>query len=93
MGTCLLKSNVISMKYIDSTVPSDANRQWDENLKQYYVEYQKNGTSYKMWIEDEKSIEAKFDLMHNYKLAGTAYWQKDMEKEGLWDLIEKEINK
>ena len=46
-----------------------------------------------MWIEDEKSIEAKFDLMHNYKLAGTAYWQKDMEKEGLWDLIEKEINK
>ena len=88
-----VKSNVISMKYIDSTVPSDANRQWDENLKQYYVEYQKNGTSYKMWIEDEKSIEAKFDLMHNYKLAGTAYWQKDMEKEGLWDLIEKEINK
>ena len=46
-----------------------------------------------MWIEDEKSIEAKFNLMHNYKLAGAAYWQKDMEKEGLWDLIEKEINK
>lgn len=88
-----VESNVVSMKYIDSTVPSDANKQWDENLKQYYVEYQKNGVSYKMWIEDEKSIEAKFDLMHNYKLAGAAYWQKDMEKEGLWDLIEKEINK
>lgn len=88
-----VKSKVVSMKYIDSVVPDDANRQWDENLKQYYVEYEKEGINYKMWIEDEKSIEAKFELMHKYKLAGAAYWQKDMEEEKLWNLVEKEINK
>ena len=78
-----VKSTVISMKYVDSAVPEEATRQWNNDLKQYYVEYQKNGTNYKMWIEDENSIEAKFVLMHNYNLAGAAYWQKDMEKEGL----------
>lgn len=81
------------MKYVDSAVPEEATRQWNNDLKQYYVEYQKNGTNYKMWIEDENSIEAKFVLMHNYNLAGAAYWQKDMEKEGIWELVEKEINK
>ena len=88
-----VKSTVISMKYVDSAVPEEATRQWNNDLKQYYVEYQKNGTNYKMWIEDENSIEAKFVLMHNYNLAGAAYWQKDMEKEGIWELVEKEINK
>lgn len=88
-----VKSTVISMKYVDSAVPEEATRQWNNDLKQYYVEYQKNGTNYKMWIEDENSIEAKFILMHNYNLAGAAYWQKDMEKEGIWELVEKEINK
>lgn len=87
-----VKSKVVSMKYIDSVVPDDANIQWDENLKQYYVEYEKEGINYKMWIEDEKSIEAKFELMHKYELAGAAYWQKDMEEEKLWNLVEKEIN-
>ena len=88
-----VKSTVISMKYVDSAVPEEATRQWNNDLKQYYVEYQKNGTNYKMWIEDENSIEAKFVLMHNYNLAGAAYWQKGMEKEGIWELVEKEINK
>lgn len=88
-----VKSTVISMKYVDSAIPEEATRQWNNDLKQYYVEYQKNGTNYKMWIEDENSIEAKFVLMHNYNLAGAAYWQKGMEKEGIWELVEKEINK
>lgn len=88
-----VKSTVISMKYVDSAVPEEATRQWNNDLKQYYVEYQKNGTNYKMWIEDENSIEEKFVLMHNYNLAGAAYWQKGMEKEGIWELVEKEINK
>lgn len=87
-----VKSSVVSMKYIDSVVPADAERNWNEELKQYYVEYEKNGTDYKMWIEDETSIKAKFDLMNKYKLAGAAYWQKDMEKQSIWDVVEQGIN-
>lgn len=85
--------DVIYMRSIDSNIPNGTEKVWDENLKQYYVEFQRNGATYKMWIEDTKSIQAKFDLMHQYKLAGAAYWQKDFESANIWDVIETEINK
>lgn len=84
---------VIYMRSIDSNIPSGAEKTWNEDLKQYYVEYQRNGATYKMWIEDEESLKAKFDLMHKYNLAGAAYWQKDFESQKIWDLVETEINK
>lgn len=87
------KSDVISMKYINSTIPSNVEKVWDEDLKQYYVEYQKNGVTYKMWIEDERSITEKFKLMKKYNLAGAAYWQKDFETENIWDVVDEQINK
>ena len=86
-----ITSNVISMKNIDSKIPSNVERKWDEDLKQYYVEYEQNGTTYKMWLEEEESIEAKFALMKEYNLAGAAYWQKDFEKASIWDVVAEEI--
>jgi spore germination protein YaaH len=83
-------SGVVSMKNIDSKIPSGVEKVWDDNLKQYYVEYQSNGVTYKMWIEDENSIKAKFALMKEYKLAGAAYWQKDYESSDIWDVIAEE---
>ena len=86
-----ITSNVISMKNIDSKIPSNVEKKWNEDLKQYYVEYEQNGTTYKMWLEEEESIKAKFALMKEYNLAGAAYWQKDFEKASIWDVIAEEI--
>lgn len=86
-----ITSNVVSMKYIDSKIPSNVERKWNEDLKQYYVEYEQNGTTYKMWLEEEESIKAKFALMKEYNLAGAAYWQKDFEKASIWDVVAEEI--
>ena len=79
------------MKNIDSKIPSNVEKVWDENLKQYYVEYQEDGITYKMWLEEEESIKAKFALMKKYNLAGAAYWQKDFEKPSIWDVVAEEI--
>lgn len=87
-----VKSDVVTIKYINSILPSDVKKVWDEDLKQYYVEYEKNGITYKMWIEDEKSITEKFSLMKKYNLAGAAYWQKDFETSNIWDVVDEEIN-
>ena len=84
-------STVISMKNIDLTLPADVDKKWDEDLKQYYVEYQKGIDKYKMWLEEENSIKAKLELMNNYDLAGAAYWQKDMEKDSIWNIIAEKI--
>lgn len=85
-------SGVLTMKYMDSKVPSGAKKEWDEDLKQYYVEYEENGITYKIWLEEEESIKAKFDLMKKYDLAGAAYWQKDFEKPTIWDIVDEQIN-
>ena len=87
------KSDVVLMKSINSYIPEGVEKTWDEDLKQYYIEYEKGGTTYKMWLEEETSIKAKFDLMNKYKLAGAAYWQKDFESQTIWNVVKEEISK
>ena len=84
-------SKVIWMKSINNNIPSGVEKQWKDDVKQYYIEYSQNGKTYKMWLEDEESIKAKFSLMKQYDLAGAAYWQKDFENAELWNIIEQEI--
>lgn len=81
----------ISMKNINKELPSNVKKTWNEDLKQYYVEYTQSGATYKMWIEDEKSLEAKLDLISQYKLAGAAFWEKDMETNSAWNLISSKL--
>ncbi|MDO5557632.1 MAG: glycosyl hydrolase family 18 protein [Clostridia bacterium] len=86
-------SSVISMGNIDEQIPDGVEKKWDEDLKQYYVEFKKGNASYKIWIEDEKSISAKLNLVEQYDLAGAAYWAKDRENGQMWNLIEKNFKK
>lgn len=83
--------DTVSMKAVNKALPANVNKKWDENLKQYYVEYKKNGATYKMWVEDEKSIEAKLDLVNQYHLAGAAFWEKDMEPNSIWNLVSSKL--
>ena len=87
-----LKSSTIDMNNIEKTIPSDAAKVWDDDLKQYYVEYTKDQKKYKIWVEDEKSIENKLDLVEKYNLAGAAYWEKDRETEAVWNIISQKLN-
>ena len=87
-----LTSQTVSMKEIDKTLPSDAQKTWNDELKQYYTEYTQNGPTYKMWIEDEESIKAKVSLVKTYNLAGVATWEKDREKESIWQVIKEQLN-
>ena len=42
---------------------------------------------------DEESIKAKLELISKYNLGGVACWEKDREKENIWNLIYEMINK
>lgn len=87
----IISRDTVTVKAVNKTLPENAEKKWNDELKQYYVEYSKNGYTYKMWVEDEKSIEAKLDLMKQYNLAGVAFWEKDMEKEEIWDLVSSKL--
>jgi len=86
-----IKSEAVNINSLKNIIPSDASKIWDENLKQYVAEYTKYGTKYKVWIEDERSIEEKLNLVQEYELAGAAYWKKDGETEQIWELISNKL--
>ena len=81
----------VDVKDIDEVLPANVEKQWDEDLKQYYVEYEEDGLIHKMWIEDENSIGEKLNLVEKYKLAGAAYWTKDRESEEVLDVISEKL--
>ena len=81
----------VYMKDLDSYIPEGAEKIWDEDLKQYYVEYTQNGVTTKIWLEDEESIKAKLSLIEEYNLAGAAYWEKDREPDSIWNIISEEL--
>lgn len=84
-------SSVVNIGNVNNVIPSNATKTWDEDLQQYYVEYKKGGATYKIWVEDEKSIEAKLDLVSKYNLGGAAYWEYDRATNSIWNLIESKI--
>ena len=84
-------SNVVNIGNVNNVIPSNATKTWDEDLQQYYVEYTRGGATYKIWVEDEKSIEAKLDLVSKYNLGGAAYWEYDRATNSIWNLIESKI--
>lgn len=84
-------SKTVNMKSVDMVLPSNVTKEWNEELKQYYVEYMQNEEKYKMWIEDENSIRHKVSLVKQYNLAGVASWEKDRETEGVWKIIKEGI--
>lgn len=66
---------------------------WDEETCQNYGEYTNGGILYQVWLEDEKSIEVKLNVMENYGIAGVASWRLGFEKPEVWDVIEAYLNR
>lgn len=64
----------------------------DADTNQNYAEWEVEGATYKIWLEDETALEAKLQLMKEYKLAGTAGWRLGYESSSVWDLIMKYVN-
>ena len=84
-----LTSSVVNMRSV--TIPEGVEKTWDEETKQYYIEYEQNGSTYKMWIEDEDSLTAKLNLVNQYELAGGAFWSKDRESNTVWSVIAEKL--
>lgn len=79
------------MRNMDKVIPEGVEKQWDDDLKQHYVEYTENGNKKQIWIEDQDSLKAKISLINENKLAGVGSWQKGMETDDIWDLLKDEL--
>ncbi len=65
---------------------------WSEADGQYYAEYVKDGVTYKIWLEDERSMELRLQAAKAQQLAGMSFWKLGLEKRSMWDTILKYMN-
>ncbi len=86
-------SKTVSMKNTYSVIPENANKQWNDQLKQNYVEYTDGDNKKQIWIEDIDSLKEKVSLITEKNLGGVASWQKGMESEEVWKMLKNELNK
>ena len=85
------KPEVVNMRDMFDVLPENQVATWDEELKQYYVEYKDGNNTKKIWIEDETSLKEKISLIKKYKSGGVASWQKGMETDNFWEFLKNEI--
>ena len=87
----VVRSSTVNMEDIEDVLPDDVQKNWDDELKQYYVEYQDGEYTRKMWVEDLESLKAKVSLVNENNLAGVASWQYGMETDDVWPMIKEEL--
>ena len=66
-----LTSQAIGMQEAETAVANaGVTASWDEETQQNYAEWTADGNTYKIWLEDEQSLESKLKVMQEYDLAG-----------------------
>ncbi|MCP8616400.1 glycosyl hydrolase family 18 protein [Salirhabdus salicampi] len=67
---------------------------YDENTGQDYVEYEVSDkqTVYKLWLENDRSLQKRVELVHKYKLAGIASWSRYFANERIWEEVDNFLN-
>ncbi|MDF2587300.1 MAG: glycoside hydrolase family 18 [Anaerocolumna sp.] len=92
-GTITVSSEAYSMTNAQNLLKDHGvTPEWDEETAQYYGQYESDGATFKMWLEEEESIEAKMKLIDQSDVAGVASWKLGLEKEDIWNVIMKYVN-
>lgn len=87
-GNYTLNSKSYSMQGgLDIADELELDIEWDDEVKQYVATGIVDGVSYSIWLEEEKSLEAKMAVVRNRELAGVACWSLGMELDSVWDII------
>lgn len=86
-------SSAVGMQEAEKRVSANgAEKVWSDADGQNYAEYENGGNTYKIWLEDEASMELRLRLMKEENLAGASFWKVGLEKSSIWDVIIKYIN-
>jgi spore germination protein YaaH len=70
----------------------DVEPQWEEESCQYYLEWETQSGTYKIWLEEERSISAKLSVMSAHEIGGVAVWRLGYGNEKIWDLLNAYVN-
>ena len=85
-----IKSGTLSMKYQKDFL----NRHhhpviWNDEARQYVMQWNEKGIPHTVYLEEEKSLSAKFNLISAYKLGGAAFWRYGFEEQNIYEILEE----
>ena len=60
---------------------------WNDDCGQYVASYTVGNATRQIWFEEEKSIEAKMQVIQGNNVAGVAGWKLGLEKSSVWPVI------
>jgi spore germination protein YaaH len=90
----VVTSKAVSMENAEQLIAENkAAKTWDAVSGQYFATYNKDGVTYKIWLENESSIKLRVELANKYNLAGVASWKLGLEKPSIWSVIATALNK
>lgn len=93
-GEKIVSNSTMSMKQIEAWIKKEKPTLLiDEQSGQHYVESEEDGIVYKMWLEDELSLEKRINIIKQNRLAGVATWRRGFEKDDTWTFIKSILNK
>lgn len=61
--------------------------EWQDDLGVYYGESSNENGVQSVWMEEEKSLGLKVDLINEYDLAGAACWKLGFEDRSIWEIV------
>ena len=65
---------------------------WDSESGQDYATWEDGNVTYKIWLENSKSMEERLKLVNQYSLAGASFWKLGFQSNDIWDTVIKYIN-
>jgi spore germination protein YaaH len=91
-GKVSVRAKTMSMTSVDLRIEETRGAlQWLGDKGQNYLQYTSDDKTYKIWVEDERSIAGRMSLVKKFGIAGAAFWRKGFEKPGVWTVIEQSL--
>lgn len=78
-------------KTIEFFAENGVEAKWDSSYGCNYAEFTKDGAIYRIWQEEELSIEEKMKAIKEADVAGVAEWKLGLESENVWNTITRYI--
>lgn len=64
---------------------------WNDEHGQYNASYDKDGKTYKMWLEDSDSVNMKTSLVYKYNLSGACIWAANFADEQVFNILDRNL--
>ena len=92
-GSLALTSETIGIAAADALLRENkVSTTWQADTGQFYGEYEQGGSRYRIWLEDEMSMEEKMKVIQNSGFAGVASWRLGLERRSVWEVMLKYLH-